>query len=248
MVNRSYKVLLYNVQNCNGIGNNLFEYVYNLHKYFYHSDKILKKISEVILNLKPDIVALNEIDFGSFRSKFINQLSFIYKRGNFKDYLYACRYKKFMGKFPFLRHQGSGFLSKEKSKQKLVQRFKNGFKSLILEMKTFEDITFILVHLSIRKGARQRQLSELLNILENKKGKIVLLGDFNIVGGIDELSKFMEENGLVMADCSATYPSWKPKKYLDLIFASKGVKIKNIKALDINLSDHLPLIFDVTVP
>lgn len=243
---KTYKILLYNVQNCNGIGNNALEYFYKFHQYIFHSDNVLKKISNLITKLNPDIVALNEVDLGSFRSKFINQLRYIHDKGNFNDYLYSCRYSGLLQYTPFINKQGSGLLTKRKIKHKTTHHLNSGFKNLILEIKTSDNLSLILVHLSMRKNARKKQIKELYTILKNKTKNTIVMGDFNIMRGFTELNELIDKVGLKPVECPKTYPSWNPKKHLDLMFLSNNMKVKKIIAIKSNLSDHLPLFFEVS--
>jgi endonuclease/exonuclease/phosphatase family metal-dependent hydrolase len=45
-----------------------------------------------------------------------------------------------------------------------------------------------------------------------------------------------------------TFPSWKPKLGLDHILATQHVEVHRLEALPHALSDHLPILAEVSVP
>ena len=124
---------------------------------------------------------------------------------------------------------------------------KEGGKKLLLEVEVDKGLTLYLLHLSLSKRARIKQLKEVSTIVNQNKGPKLVLGDFN-TSEESEIKSFIGDTGLKIAKHKhGTFPSWKPKKCLDYVLFSKEVLIKSVVVPKIMLSDHLPIIVDFEV-
>ena len=86
------------------------------------------------------------------------------------------------------------------------------------------------------------QLSKLKKWADSFGEKVLLLGDFNLPGGIPAIGSKWQSLHL-----QNTYPSWKPKIQFDYIL-SKGVALKDVIQVPTTkseISDHLPLTIEV---
>ena len=45
-----------------------------------------------------------------------------------------------------------------------------------------------------------------------------------------------------------TFPSKSPKRKLDYVFISNELNVKSAEVLEVKFSDHLPLIFELSIP
>ena len=130
---------------------------------------------------------------------------------------------------------------------------KAGMKRAIIKVTAYvpQKVVLILVHLSLRRWVRKRQLKTLIPMIKKIKEPVILLGDFNTFGGPKELRSFLEETGLnsnVGKDKKKfTHPSYHPFRILDYILTSKKIKVKKFKILKSELSDHLPVMIDFEV-
>ena len=115
-------------------------------------------------------------------------------------------------------------------------------KNLVQEF-VIDNVSIFVVHLSVlRKSVRKMQLKELTKIIKKCKRPHIVCGDFNIFDGLSEVSEFIKENALKAVQNKATFPSIKPKRPLDLIFACKQLQIKASGVLkEVMWSDHLPV-------
>lgn len=98
--------------------------------------------------------------------------------------------------------------------------------------------TVINTHLSFVPGMNIFQLAKLKNWADTFGEKVLLLGDFNLPGGIPTIGSNWQS-----LHVQSTYPSWQPKIQFDYIL-SKGVALKDviqIPATNSGISDHLPL-------
>ena len=98
--------------------------------------------------------------------------------------------------------------------------------------------TVINTHLSFVPGMNIFQLAKLKNWADTFGEKVLLLGDFNLPGGIPAVGSNWQS-----LHVQSTYPSWQPKIQFDYIL-SKGVALKDVIQIPTSksgISDHLPL-------
>jgi endonuclease/exonuclease/phosphatase family metal-dependent hydrolase len=102
--------------------------------------------------------------------------------------------------------------------------------------------TVINTHLSFVPGMNLYQLSKLKKWADSFGEKVLLLGDFNLPGGIPTIGSNWQS-----LHVQNTYPSWKPKIQFDYIL-SKGVALKDVIQVPTTksaISDHLPLTIEI---
>ena len=78
---------------------------------------------------------------------------------------------------------------------------------------------------------------------------MIVAGDFNTFWGEHEIYLFMRASGLrsANANSSPSFPSRSPRKELDFILYSDGIRVTHFEVADVRLSDHRPLICDFEV-
>lgn len=102
--------------------------------------------------------------------------------------------------------------------------------------------TVINTHLSFVPGMNLLQLRKLKRWADSFGEKVLLLGDFNLPGGIPAIGSNWQS-----LHVQNTYPSWKPKIQFDYIL-SKGVALKDVTQVPTtksSISDHLPLTIEL---
>ena len=100
-----------------------------------------------------------------------------------------------------------------------------------------EAMTVACVHLSFVPGRNVRQLRQVVRWLDELPGPRVLLGDFNLPGGIPA-----RVSGWKDVTRALTYPSWRPRTQFDHILSQEEVAITRVESPVTGISDHLPLI------
>lgn len=101
----------------------------------------------------------------------------------------------------------------------------------------FEDMTVACVHLSFVPGRNVRQLRQVVAWLKQFQAPRILMGDFNLPGGIPaRVSKLAD------AAVQVTYPSWKPRAQFDHILVEEKFSVESVELPITGISDHLPLI------
>lgn len=242
------RFLLYNIRYAAGIGR-CFHLPVPYSGYLKKTNGNLKNILDFIKSVNPDIVGLIEVDSGSFRSEKNNQAEVIAWELQ-HDHIYQSKYAEtsMTTKVPLLNKQGNAILSSLPIMDQKFHYFREGVKRLVIEIELAEFKVF-LVHLSIKFRHRQYQLQDLHAMVEGAGKPVILAGDFNVFWGDRELQLFLAATGLSSANGNGepSHPSRRPRRQLDYIFHSPGIRPKAFEVPQIKLSDHAPLIFDFEI-
>lgn len=204
-------------------------------------DRIANLINEF------DIVALQEVDAGSFRSQHVNQVEYLSMRGHF-PYWYT-QTNRDLGRIA--RHS-NGLLSRVNPNRILDHKlpgFVPGRGAIEVHFGTpGAELVLIIVHLGLAKRARLRQLRYLGEII-NRYPHVIIMGDFNCTADSRELGDLLLSTSLCEPlDALHTYPSWRPIHNIDHILVTPSIEVEQIRVLDQTLSDHLPIMVEVSVP
>lgn len=187
-----------------------------------------------------DIVALQEVDGGSLRSGFVNQVEYLAYRARF-PYWYA-QLNRDLG--PFAQH-GNGLLSRLEpdalEDHKLPGTIRG--RGAIVSRVAFRgvEVVVVLLHLSLGDRSRQQQLSYVRDLIAGE-AHVVVMGDMN-----SHLSALLNDSplsatGLVpVRDSQPTYPSWRPSLVLDHVLVTPSLAIEHYEVLECRLSDHRPI-------
>jgi endonuclease/exonuclease/phosphatase family metal-dependent hydrolase len=205
----------------------------------------LKRIADLIKDY--DIVALQEVDAGSLRSNYINQVEYLAQHAGFPHWhvqqnrnlaTIAAHANGLLSKIPaelVIDHSLPGLIP---GRGALEVSFGAGSQSLVV----------MVAHLALGKKAQRRQIGYIAESLA-QHDFFVLMGDFNCEP--HDLLETLDKTGLKtrLADnCDPTYPSWNPKKSLDHIIVSDNLTVESVAVLPEVISDHLPVAMEVTLP
>ncbi len=194
-----------------------------------------------------DIVALQEVDAGSFRSFFINQIEYLARRGNFPHWYYQTN--RNLGKFA---QHSNGLLSRIAPHQVIEHKLPGVIPGRgVMEVQyggPDNPLVLLLVHLGLGKRARLRQL-DFVSDLVNQHRHVVVMGDFNCRIGSPEMNALLARTSLSEpADDMHTFPSWRPNRNIDHILVTDTIQTRDIQVLPFTISDHLPIAVDIIVP
>lgn len=240
------KFLVYNIAYGTGAPQSRLDQVLGLYRYLHTKRLHLEKIIDCIAERKPDVTGLLEVDNGSFRTGYQDQ-GILIARALHQTVYRAVKYApgSLSRKVPILRKQTNLFLTPEKHLPCAYHYLPAGMKRLALEIEV-KGIRFFLLHLSLRKQIRQRQLNQLEKLLRPLKTPFLIGGDFNAFSGTGELNRFMDVLGLRSANAvnRPTFPSWHPEKQLDYILYSDGIEPIRFEVGSDRASDHLPVMLE----
>ena len=242
------RFLLYNIRYGAGIGKRLHLPV-PYSGYLKHTNGNLRHIVEFIRSVRPDIIALLEVDSGSYRSENSNQAEAIARE--MKHYhIYQSKYPvdSIVQKIPLVNKQGNALLTNHAIKCHRFHYFREGMKRLVIELE-LNEISIFLVHLSLKFRHRQSQLKELHSMVENVGKPVIVAGDFNVLWGDRELQLFAAATGLKNANDQGqpSHPSRSPRRQLDYIFHSPEIQVTRFQIPQVTFSDHAPLVCDFDV-
>lgn len=243
------RIMSFNIANARGNNDNFFD-TQPIEKIEYG----LNWIAEIIRNYNIDVACFNEMDFNSIRT---NNIDMAERIANNVCYNHVITEKMFS--FPSVLELGNAVVSRYPLRLKLYHQYgyelfdqaKNAFKSFV----DFEvllggkKLNIIQTHLdNQREEVRCAQAQTLRNYLRNKKNPFVLLGDFNSTPD-GRCFEYFTNNNLVNNPHLEllTYPSDIPRVQIDYILTSPGLRIDNYHTVHIKISDHLPVIGDITI-
>lgn len=198
----------------------------------------LERIAQVVADY--DFVALQEIDGGSLRSNYINQVQFIAERARF-PYWYT-QLNRDLG--PLAQH-GNGLLSRvaplEMQDHKLPGAIP-GRGAIVARLPYGdESVMVVLLHLSLGERSRRLQLEYVRRLIQGED-HVVLMGDMN-----SHLPQLLFDSPLADTDLrpvgqvQPTYPAWRPLRALDHVLVSSRLMVSDYEVLDCCLSDHRPI-------
>ena len=198
----------------------------------------LRRIADVVSDY--DVVALQEVDGGSLRSGYINQVEYVADRAQF-PYWYA-QLNRDLG--PLAQH-GNGVLTRIEPSNMEDHKLPGvipGRGAIVLRVPyAGQEVLIVLLHLSLGAGSRQRQLEYVSKLIAGAE-HVVVMGDMNSSAAALLADSALGYSGLRLAeDIQPTYPAWRPNISLDHILVSAGFRIDDYKVLDCDVSDHLPV-------
>ena len=192
-----------------------------------------------------DLVALQEVDGGSLRSDYVNQVEHLAQLGNF-PYWYQ-QLNRDLG--PLAQHS-NGVLSRLRPSQledhplpgppgrgAVLLRFGEGPQALAV----------VVMHLALGARTRTRQLAYIRELIHDYR-HVVLMGDMNTHAEELLVNSPLRDLGLVAPQTRATYPSWQPQRCIDHILLGPELTLERMQVLDAPISDHLPVAVDIRLP
>ncbi len=246
------RFLLYNIRYAAGIGRR-FHLPVPYSGYLKRTNGNLRHILDFIRSVRPDIIALIEVDSGSYRSENSNQAETIAREIR-HCHVYQSKYSvdSIVQKIPLMNKQGNALLTNQAIKGHRFHYFQKGMKRLVIELE-LNEFSIFLVHLSLKFRHRQHQLQELQAIVEKVEKPVIVAGDFNAFWGDRELQLFTMDGSLKTANNQGqpSHPSRAPRRQLDYIFHSPEIHVTRFQVPYVTFSDHSPLVCDfevVTIP
>lgn len=244
---RILKVLTYNVQVAMESHNIRHYFLHLWHHLLPHPrrEKNLEAIAKII---KPfDIVALQELDIGSIRSRYVNQVDYLAEEGEFsyaefqstrKIGPFAQHAKALLSRVPI--HNVNHYDLPSKIPGRGITTFCIG--------KNANPLIIVNVHLSLSKKARNNQLQFIADLITQYKHTIVM-GDFNLTPQELKDSPLSKTDlQIARTEVIHTYPSWNPRKQIDYILLTSSLKLESSGVIPSPSSDHLPLYANVILP
>ena len=228
-------------------------------------------IAEVIREFDPDVVALQEVDvYWNIRSDYEYQAKYLAETLDM-HYFFAPIYTlppDRPGEGVPQREYGLAFLSKEPIRYAQNHRISRhstqadapgvrplpGFPEIALPF-SGGIVHFFNTHLDYRPdpSVRQTQVMEMIEIMDQAEGPVVLAGDLNARPDAQELSPLFvmlrdawDASGDA-GDPGYTFPADAPDRRIDYILHSPHFEVAGISVPDKQTSDHLPIVIDLII-
>ena len=192
-----------------------------------------------------DLVALQEVDGGSLRSGYVNQVERLAELGAFPYW-----YQQLNRNLGRLAQHSNGVLSRLRPDQLEDHPLPGppGRGAVLLKFGEGADALVVInMHLALGPRTRTRQLAYVRELIDGSR-HVVLMGDMN-THAIDLLQHSpLRDLGLVAPQIDATFPSWRPQRCLDHILLSPELVLERVAVLSQPISDHLPVAVDIRLP
>lgn len=203
----------------------------------------LQRIGEMLHDF--DLVALQEVDGGSLRSGYINQVEHLAHLGAFPYW-----YQQLNRNLGRLAQHSNGVLSR--LRPSLLEDHPlpgpPGRGAMLLRLgEGSEAIAVVMMHLALGARTRTRQLAYIRELLEGYRHQI-LMGDMNTHASDLLQNSPLRDLNLFAPQIEATFPSWRPQRCLDHILLSTDLALERCEVLALPISDHLPVAVQIRLP
>ncbi len=197
----------------------------------------LRRIADLVAGY--DLVGLQEVDGGSLRSGYVNQVEYLAELGQF-PYWYA-QTNRDLG---LLAQHGNGLLSRLEPQMlqdhKLPGRIPGRGAIQVRLPYAGRTLVVVLLHLSLGTRSRERQLQYVADCLRDEE-LVVVMGDMNCHAQDLLTHSPLAQLNLRGAAGGLSFPAWDPTLALDHILVSPGLTTWGARVLDCQVSDHLPI-------
>lgn len=196
------------------------------------------RTANVILKEKPDVVALQELDSATMRSKGAYVLGELAQRtGMHATYAPAINFDG--GKY------GIGILSKERPLNICSKALPGREEARTMLITEFKDYIYVCMHLSLTEEDRMASLPIIREALSGFHKPVFIAGDWNDTPESALLQEIEKDFTILTDTASPTYPADQPDSTLDYIAAYRpSIHIKESKGYVTEAtseSDHRPV-------
>ena len=211
-----------------------------------HSLWPLRQAGDMLRREAVDLACLVEVSEKSWATGYHSQTEIVAERAGLPE-------KAFFGapRSSIRPWEGKAILARWPIHGARTHLFKGGILPRYLAEATVavdgKDISIFVAHLPLGRRARQRQIGEIVSVLKDRRGPVILAGDFN-ERRPGELAPLVRLTPLRHDLHVANYPSWKPRYVLDRIFLSAEFSVIDCQIpKGPAFSDHAPMLIHAQV-
>lgn len=240
------RIAVCNLQSGIGTTRGYWQYLFTAWKYRlpHDSEPQLQRARAFLREQRIDIVAFCEVDGGCRRTRWVDQLDLLCGQGR------LCE-RAFFPTRVVGRRVNQGNAACARFPLRYVRnhvlpgigepRFLSEAELLLGEVR----VRLLVTHLALELPIRTPQIRRIAQIVDQDRLPTILAGDFNITERA-ELDLLHRSEVLDEAVTGATFPAWRPRRYLDHLFLSTHFELRAAGVFDDYLfSDHLPLVAEV---
>jgi endonuclease/exonuclease/phosphatase family metal-dependent hydrolase len=194
-----------------------------------------------------DLVGLQEVDAGSLRSGFVNQVKYLAAQAGFEHV-----FDQSNRKIGMISQHGNALLSRIRPDGITEHKLPGLIPGRgVLEVRfgsETDTLHVLILHMSLGRRGRLRQIEFLAELMRDCR-HVILMGDLNCPSDSPEMTVLLENARLCEPEPGLlTFPSWRPDRQLDHILVSPSITVERVEVLDQVYSDHLPIAMDVRLP
>lgn len=221
----------------------------------------LSQITDEIRSHNPDVVALQEVDvYWGERSKFSDQAKSLAE--NLDMHLFfgeiynlspaegQTENRKYglalLSRYPFQYQENHSLTRLPSLNDSVRPALMPGFPEVGIKLNG-QTVHIFNTHLDYRPdpAIRMKQVEEMLELFEQRKGPLVLMGDLNAEPDDPELGKLFDlfNDSWEKSDREGfTFPADEPQKRIDYILYSDHFEVTRVYVADSQKSDHRPVV------
>ena len=242
-------ILMSNVGYLRGIDGSLQQHMRFAHRHFYSPRKVqeacIAQVRGIMESERPDICCFVEIDKGSKKAKGFNQLEALAcEQYAFYDIDNKYGPTSHLRHLPLMHGKSNGFIARRKLPYEKIY-FTHGTKKLIYKLSLEPEVTLFFAHFSLKQKVRAQQLAQIQQLLRETNGEVIVLGDFNIKSGFQELAPLINENNLKLLN-EEHVPTFRFHTFqmpLDICLCSQGIAQRaSLRVIPQPYSDHEALL------
>jgi len=238
------RIAVCNLQNGVGTIRGYWHYLVTAWKYrLPHDCRYIEQAGDFLRDETLDAAALCEVDAGSRRTRWIDQVELLAQRSGLTHSAF------FPTRVVGARvNQGNAVCAR--TPVRIVRnhplpgvgepRFLSEAELTLAGLR----VRLLVTHLSLERTLRVPQIHHIAEIVDRNQDPTILTGDFNISEEAE--LRLLDETHLERAASAPTFPAWGPTRYLDHVFVSRHFTVANVYSYDDKLfSDHLPLVVEL---
>lgn len=251
------RLICYNIEYCEGMLGRWWEYL-KVWRIFRPPPRLDERIVKALKKRSPDILALVEVDTGSFRAK-KDEVRYFAETLGYDNFIEAVKYPlqgwlRLFHYVPIMNKQANAIISKYRITGVKYHVLHEGTKRVVIEVTIHvpQRLTLLVAHLALGAKTRRDQIRELVGIVNAIHNPVILMGDFNTFHGESEILRLLRHTCLhhrwrLSPHEQYTEPAVHPSRRLDYVLTSDRVHVRHYHALGFAYSDHLPLEVDFGV-
>ena len=243
------RVLLSNVAYGRGLSGSFSDQILRAYRHVYTRPSVRAAVVEEVRQLveatRPDVAGFIEVDrrlaSGPSLDRLLSVLAPTHPHGDVANKYFETPRGRFV---PVLGRNCNAFCATTPLPFERMY-LPNGMKRLVHKITLAPELTLFFAHLSLRRAVRARQIADLGRLVAVTPGEHILMGDFNVFGGLDELRPLLEASPLVLLNDEAktTHRFHRTHRVLDLGFCSPSLRGRaSLDVIEQSYSDHAALL------
>ena len=194
-----------------------------------------------------DIVALQEVDAGSLRTQYVNQVAYLAREGGFP--FWHQQSNRRLGQ---LAAHSNGLLCRSRAALVVHHKLPGRIPGRGVIEASFgggeQQLIVLSMHLALSKIARNKQLGYIAELIKGYP-YFVLMGDMNCRK--DRVAAEFAKSGVTLKMgqyTQPTFPRWNPQHQFDQIWVSDRLRVIRCEVPKFGVSDHLPIAMEIEIP